>query len=267
MQEYIKADQLIHQLTQIIAKANRTFVPKKQDDSHTNLYFDPVSDRIFGRWIKADKNDIIFALDLANFQFEILDQKFEVLSRHPIIGKKIVDLEVEIESGLKDVGLKTSGVTDPLHFEIPEYPFKGQPVEALSTGELQQWKRFRKLANETSLHLLGYLQAESEIRIWPHHFDTGIYAEVNADLGIGFGLAMADSMNPSPYFYLTGYPLSKKLLKYHELPALEAGQWIVGEHWNGAILPFDSLKPSGENEISNTVFAFISSAVSWYLKQ
>ena len=64
MQRYPKVDQQIHLLSQLIAKANRTFVPKSEDDSHTNLFFDPLGNRITGRWVKAGKNKVIFALNL-----------------------------------------------------------------------------------------------------------------------------------------------------------------------------------------------------------
>ena len=42
MHAYIKTDQLLHRLSQLIAKMNRQFVAKKEDDSHTNFYFDPL---------------------------------------------------------------------------------------------------------------------------------------------------------------------------------------------------------------------------------
>jgi len=46
MQEYNNIGQIIHQLSQVLAKFNRTFVPKKEDEGHTNLYFGPISHRI-----------------------------------------------------------------------------------------------------------------------------------------------------------------------------------------------------------------------------
>ena len=50
MEGYTYADQKLHFLTQVIAKANRSYVPTKPDDSHTNLYFDTLDNRIVGRW-------------------------------------------------------------------------------------------------------------------------------------------------------------------------------------------------------------------------
>ena len=58
MQEYNNIDKKIHQLSQIIAKVNRTFVPKKADDSHTNFFFDPLSHRLYGRWIKTKDQNV-----------------------------------------------------------------------------------------------------------------------------------------------------------------------------------------------------------------
>ena len=45
-------------------------------------------------------------------------------------------------------------------------------------------------ANRSSNQLLGYAQADSEVRIWPEHFDTGVYFEYNGTIGIGFGLVL-----------------------------------------------------------------------------
>lgn len=267
MQEYIKADQLIHQLTQVIAKANRTFVPKKPDDSHTNLYYDPLSDKLFGRWIQTGAKKIILALDLVYFQFEIIDNRQNILCQYPVIGKKISELEEEIALGLGQVGLDTSTFTAPLHFEITAYPFRDKPVGVLSVKAHQQWKKFRKLANEASLHLLGYLQSESEIRIWPHHFDTGVYSKVNDKIDIGFGLAMADGMEASPYFYLSGYALGDNKLKLENLPNLETGRWEIGKYWKGAVLPINLLWTLNEIDLTKTVNNFIIGGCKFYLNQ
>jgi hypothetical protein len=267
MQEYINADQYIHQISQIIAKANRSYVPKKADDSHTNLYYDPVSEKILGRWIRVDSGKIMLALDLNAYQFEIIDDRLRVLNEFPITGETTTKLESDIADALVQIGLDASGFAQKLHFEITEYPFKNDPFKSLSGTGVRQWKKFRKLVNEASLHFLGYLQAESEIRIWPHHFDTGVYAEVHDGLGIGFGLAMADGIEASPYFYLSGYALDDSALKFENLPKIETGRWEIGEHWKGAILPMDALMSLEEKELSDTVYDFIIVGCKFYLHQ
>jgi len=73
MEKYNKVDQTIHLLSQIIAKVNRTYIPKKEDDSHTCLYFDAVGNRLLGRWIERSNGTILLSLNFENFNFEWLD--------------------------------------------------------------------------------------------------------------------------------------------------------------------------------------------------
>ncbi len=264
---YISADQYIHQISQIIAKANRSFVPKKADDSHTNLYYDPVSEKILGRWIKVETGKIMLAFDLNACQLEIINDRLLVLNEFPVAGKTTVHLESDVAEALAQHELDISGFADELHFEITDYPFNNDPFKSPSEAGLKQWKKVRKLANEASLHFLGYLQANSEIRIWPHHFDSGVYAAVHDGLGIGFGLAMADGMEASPYFYLSGYALDDSALKFENLPKPATGRWEIGEQWKGAILPMDALKSLDEKELFEAVYDFIIGGTKLYLHQ
>jgi len=45
MQGYNNIDQRIHQLCQIIAKVNQSFVPHEPDDNHNNLYLDSIEQK------------------------------------------------------------------------------------------------------------------------------------------------------------------------------------------------------------------------------
>ena len=67
MKNYTNTDQTLHLLCQIIAKANRTFVPTKKDARNTNLAYNMLKNRIEGRWIKASSGNIILSLNLSNF--------------------------------------------------------------------------------------------------------------------------------------------------------------------------------------------------------
>ena len=79
----------------------------------------------------------------------------------------------------------------------------------------------------------------SEINIWPHHFDTGVFYPVTVvnnetTQSIGAGFAMADTMINEPYFYLYGWTKDGKI-EYKEATDLEAGKWLT-EGWQGAVL-------------------------------
>ena len=241
MQAYNKTDQQLHWLSQTIAKANRTYVTSKPDDSHTNLYYDDLDNRIVGRWINNGRDHLMLTLNLATLNLEWLNSAKEVVQSFETIGKTATDIENELAGQLTGIYLNPNGFTDKLHFEIPEYPFTGEPISAINDADIHEWKTYRKLANVLCGLVLGYLELEGEIRIWPHHFDTGIYVEVGQKLGLGFGLAMEDSMAGAPYFYLSAYPIHG-ILEYTDLPDLGSGRWEVGENWKGAILPLSELR-------------------------
>ncbi len=261
MQEYNNIDQKIHQLSQVIAKVNRTFVPKKPDDSHTNLFFDPISHRIYGRWIYIGDKKIIFALNLKEFAFEWLDDKRQVIQSIDIQSKTISDMEYAVEQSLPDMGLKKEGFRDKLHYEIPVYSFLKEPFEHFATKSRENWEYYREIANRACSELLGYLQVDGEIRIWPHHFDTGIYAEPNINTGLGFGVAMEDEMVGFPYFYFSGYRLNGNGFDYKNVTDLAIGKWMISKNWNGAVLPLSDLKKEG----FKTIPTFLKEVSDWFL--
>ena len=264
MQEYTNTDQQIHQLCQIIAKANRSFVSSAEDDSHTNLFYDHIGGRIVGRWIDTDLGKVLLALQLESFKFVWFDTKFKEIKSYSIKGKTTVEIETAIESDLGFFKLGTKDFRDDLHFEIVSYPFKDNAFEQFNVNGLQLWRGFRDLANSASMKLLGMLQQESEIRIWPHHFDTGIYATVPNKVGIGFGLAMEDEMAGSPYFYMSAYPVSGNI-NYEKAAKLSVGKWINNEGWKGAILTFDELGTNSREEADRSIDRFIKETTQWYL--
>jgi hypothetical protein len=265
MQEYNEIDQVIHQLCQIIAKVNRTFVPAKEDDSHTNLYFDSITNRIYGRWIESNTGDIIFSLDLFENKFQWFNSSFKELKSYSVNGKTSSELESEIEQDLLSFGLDAQGFKDELHFEITDYLFKNDAFLLLPKERLETWCKYRTLANVASMQVLGMVQREGEIRIWPHHFDTGIYAVIPEKIGIGFGLAMKDSVINEPYFYMSGYP-TVRALDFSKISNLTYGEWITNSDWKGAVLSLGEIKNLSRSELDNVIEVFIKESVQWYLR-
>ena len=261
MQEYNNTDQKIHQLSQIIAKVNRTFVAKKSDDSNTNLFFDPISHRIYGRWIDVIDKKIILALNLKDFTFEWLDDKMQIINSFGIQGRTMSDMEDYLEQSLPQIGLKKEGFRNKLHFEIPVYPFLNEPFESFDLKSIENWEYYRNMANVACSELLGFLQAEGEIRIWPHHFDTGIYIEPNSNTGLGFGLAMEDGLLGNPYYYFSGYRLNGDNFDYANAHDLPVGKWVITDSWKGAVLPLSDLK----RDNSGIIPTFLKEVAQWFL--
>ena len=261
MQAYTPTDQRLHHLAQVIAKANRSYVPKQEDDSHTNLYYDSVGDRIVGRWISTPQGDGLLALQLSTLEFLWLDRSLKVRFKVSSVGKDRAEVETLIAEQLSGLDLDPRGFADDLHFEIPEYTWAEEQIQAIAAKHLDEWRYYRSMANELCHLALAYLQLEQEVRIWPHHFDTGIYAPVSEKLGLGCGLAMEDSLSACAYFYVAGYPL-KGSINYNALPPLKAGRWVISEHWKGAILP---IKEVGENP-QVSLGTFLQGAIDGYIK-
>ncbi len=265
MKSYNTIDKRIHQLCQIIAKINRTLVPEVNDDSHTNLSYEPIENRIYGRWFKLNTADYIFTLELTSFTFALLNSKKEVLYSYSVEGMKSKEIEESILSSFDSLGFKSNGLMNDLHFEIPNYDFKDISWQRFSNQEILLWSKTRELANQTCKLLLGLAQFDCEVRIWPHHFDTGIYFKVKDNLGIGFGLAMKDEMVKDSYFYMSAYPENYSI-SYDNLPQSNEWNWKLTDSWKGAILPLVQLENKSEQEQKDCIKKYLLANYHWIVK-
>lgn len=266
MQLYIQTDQQIHWLSQVIARINRAYVPAKSDDSHTNMYFDPVAGRLAGKWIKKDEQNLMFSLNLKTKQFEWQDNYLKVLHTFGFFEKTMLQIEQDLAIYPESIGMKTEKIFHELHFTIPDYHIESLSSNDFSGDGVRDWMNYRQLANQACLYFLGFLQRDAEIRIWPHHFDTGIYLQLTAKFGFGFGLAMKDTLIDRPYLYLAAYS-SGKQIQFNHLTDLGKGYWIIGENWKGAVLPADELNERTGCMNTEVIFQFIREGCQMYIDQ
>ena len=261
MQEYIKNDEQIHQLTQTLAKFGRSFADQKSDDSHTNLNLDLIGKTIWGRWAKLNNGEYILGLNLETLQFILLNKNQELVTNFDISGKTQETVEQEIASFISThLKADDQDFLKPLHFEIPSYSFINDPVQPFKRDTLSSWLKYRQLANDVCQLMANHLNLEAETRIWPHHFDTGLYVEATDELGIGFGWAMADKMHPGPYYYFAIYGLNGHKPDYTTVQPLSIGNWSISDKWKGAVLPIQ------ESNLDNCL-TFIKETTSWALKK
>lgn len=265
MQEYQKTDEQIHWLSQVIARVNRAYVPEKEDDGHTSLSYDAVGNRLLGRWIGRPDGNIILSLNLHSLSFEWMNDSMGILDEVPVLNRSIDQIVSAVALYPGSVSLDTARVYRPLHFEIPDYGIESLKSTDVSEEGIRAWSGYRDLANRVCQDVLSHLQADSEVRIWPHHFDTGIYSVVNKRLGLGFGLAMKDPMVGMPYFYMAGYGKSIQISD-DQVPLLSAGHWETGASWKGAVLPLYGFPDPSGQEASERVRTFIREAISWYIQ-
>lgn len=266
MQPYYNIDQKLHQICQTLAKINRSYISAKPDDSHTNLYFDSFNSKILSRWISTEKGDFLCALNILYAQFEWINSHYSVQHIISIDGKTQDAIETEFTKLFADSGLDTTNFKNDMHYDIPNYPFKTEPYHSFNLEDCASWLHYRTLANNASTSILGTLQTQSDVRIWPHHFDTGIFTTTKNEIGIGFGLAMNDSLFNDAYIYFSVYK-NNAPVKYGNLSELTAGKWYTSEQWNGAVLPLSFIEDKDHSEQKSIIEQFISESIDWTFKE
>lgn len=258
---YTQTDKRIHYLAQILAKAGRAFIPKKEDDSHTNLYFDSEKNWIETHWINSPKGKVKLVLRITDFCMLWMNEKEEAFQIVSSVLKLPSEVEEQLKKGIIEVGLNPEGFSESLHYDIPKYTFSGKPFQMINRHNLDGWMQWRALANEACEKVLGILDVEGAIRIWPHHFDTGIFVQATEELEIGFGLAMEDEMAGAPYFYMSGYPSEGNLI-YEDLPDLGLGKWEITDEFKGAILPITEFE-----ETQQALDEYMEKSLEWFLDE
>lgn len=258
---YTQTDKRIHFLCQILAKAGRTFIPKKEDDSHTNLYFDSEKKWIETHWMKSQKGKVKLVLRITDFCMLWLDDEEQVLQVFATVKEYPKDIIDALSKGATLVGLNPDGFSKPMHYEIPTYSFLNQPIAMINRHLLDEWMEWRTLANEACKKVLEILNVDGEIRIWPHHFDSGIYVAANDHLNIGFGLAMEDELVNAPYFYMAAYP-AKGALNFKNLPNIGKGEWKITDGFKGAVLPITEFEES-----KAALDEYLKKCLEWFLMQ
>lgn len=246
----------IHHLSQFLAVTAKHFLEEKANDSHTNAGWE--NHYITSRLIQ----NLQLKVNVPEFQLEIwanrtLEKPLEA------DGKSKSELFEALKEELNHLGLDTSTFENKLHYELPEHALdKGAAFAKPKAKDLQAWINLRDLAQQCMIKLNAAFNNSSEIRIWPHHFDTGVYFELNTEgtKSIGAGLAIGDSMIAGPYFYIYGWQKDQEI-DFATKPGLKNGRWII-ENWKGAVLPADDLNQLDKPlETANDFFEQIA---NWY---
>jgi hypothetical protein len=253
---YHLCDHSLHLASQVVAHLNKAYSPHQDDDSHTNLAFDSLGQQIVGKWIHNEENSFLPAISLKDFSIHLYNPHLTSLFDSPLESKSRNETLDEICSFLEPKGFDSASLKVPMHYSItPAYVDNGSFSKPREDG-IKSWIEVRTLANEACQQLLTHLQIESDVRIWPHHFDTGVYIEVQPNLGLGFGLATRDELANEAYFYFAPYALNGHKLDLNLLKTLPAGKWVLQDIWKGAVLPI-----SQKDELSIFMRAAISSCL------
>ena len=200
----------MHLAAQYLATVAISFIPKKDDDSHTNLgWIDHTL--VTHSFPNGDK----LALNYEYFSLEWIcsNGNKEHLSLNNLTHKDIVEWisKMSIKNHI-DITYSYS-----LHYKLPYESISDTTCFRMDKKELENLIKIRDLAQGVISYVLQSNNYKSAVRIWPHHFDTGAFINVNENLSIGLGMAIPDSMINDYYFYISGYsynqPIDIKLTK------------------------------------------------------
>ena len=241
----------IHFASQYLAAAGISFLEHKADDSHTNVGFNTDTQSFETR--ELNDNNLKLSFDLPNFQ--LLWSTGESMA---LDGKNHAQVVQWLQSSSNLVALDKPYVFD-LHYELPFDWDDTFSFELSDMTLIRELIELRKLANNALHSFLEAHHLSSEIRIWPHHFDTGAFVvlEDGSDKSVGMGLAIPDSMVNDHYFYMSGY-LGHDALDTSEFGSLSLGEW-KNDGFKGAVLPTKAIEQS-------QAVQFLTEAYTQYIK-
>ncbi|WP_339841698.1 hypothetical protein [uncultured Maribacter sp.] len=241
---------MMHLAAQYLAAAGISFVDKQDDDSHTNLGFSIDKQQLETHPLSS--NGDVIALNYKTFSLEWISPKNN--ASFPLDGKTHQQvLEWLIRTADAFLGKK---YTYDFHYDLP-YTIDNAFKYKLNISELKELAALRILAQTSLEKTLSDTGLKSDVRVWPHHFDSGAYASLNNDLAVGFGLAVPDDMINEHYFYISGYH-GHNGIDTSNFDTLSLGEW-KNEGFKGAVLP--ALKVSEAQAIQ-----FFIEAINTYKK-
>lgn len=254
----------LHRAIQLLSLTGVNLLPALPDDSQNTAVWDESINTILGRSFDLSNTSYQLGIRLTPFELVLLDTKLNTINSIDIGGLDQPALYSIWEDWLANLGFEGDLVTK-LHYELPQNDlYKSNQFDGVTVEFAKTWSRLRAFANKAMGNLNQLSGITSEINIWPHHFDTGVYysiTKVNNETtqSIGAGLAIADSMINEPYFYLYGWTKEGKI-DYIDTPDLASGNWLT-EGWQGAVL-----KASEINTLED-INSFFESSYKFLLAQ
>ncbi|ADB38546.1 hypothetical protein [Spirosoma linguale] len=241
-----EADRSLHSLTQLIALTGTNALPNQADDRQANLGWNPDRQWLEGLPFTGHGQALRLVIDLPAFSLQFVHADDDPVARFQLEQKTPTDALNWWQMQMTKWGFSTVKPTN-YTLETPPVPLDDPYIRPAG---LTDWANWRTQANQQLTRLNESSGLTSDVRIWPHHFDTGVYYSFpdesgNEQAAIWAGYAIADAVCPEPYFYISGYS-RRQPIDFNTAPPLPAGEWIVRPDWQGACLPVSSVTQSEE---------------------
>ncbi len=231
---------VLHYKAQYLAALSNAFLPWKSDDSQSNLLWNSKNSSLTSRpvgegsYLELVYNNYTLIYHGQGFSFEFA-----------LANKKEEEIIAWVKSQLERDGLLSNNYGMNFTYSLPVFHAEIDRWDTNHTRLVRLLADWRSLSQNNLEKIAAFYPQHSEIRVWPHHFDTGMLLDCGNDFenGVGLGYAVKDNLSQTPYYYV--YPFSKKTLDFKKLPKLEEGNWHFND-WKGAILPVHSQLTSSQ---------------------
>ncbi len=241
---------MLHLAAQYLAAAGISFLEKKEDDSHTNIGFSVEEGSMYTRPL----NDMADTLSLNYERFTLEWNSFDTRTIFRLNGATHEEVLIWLNEVISSSGFSTSYIYK-FHYDLPYSIEKNFTYKLLNKNRLQELLHFRILAQMVLESFLEEHRLKSEIRVWPHHFDTGAFVtlEEGSGISIGLGLAVPDSICSKHYLYMSGYK-GHESLDTSGFKDLSLGEWRAGSY-KAAILPVNGIDEKKALSFFNEAFS------------
>ncbi len=263
LSELNSAQNAVHHAAQFIAIAGKYLLEEQADDSHTNMAWDVEKDSFVGKEIHGRAK---VALHPPTLSLKILGPTDLEIISYSLFGKTKTDALGWLKQALLLKQIDADALKPELHYNIPPHSVdSGDIFPEISKEILEELATHRTLVDIFCKEIALEFNHASEVRTWPHHFDHGVYIpfvfddEQNVEQSFSVGYAIADSIIPEPYLYVTQWRKDDSI-DYSFAPKLELGAWLP-EQLKGAALTLSEITNS-DNQ-NNTIKTFLAATISW----
>jgi hypothetical protein len=228
--------QYLHMASQYLCAAGKSFLPKAEDDSHTNMIWDATEETLWTQ--PLNEEGLKLGLNVAAYALDLFHPLSDLIASYPLKGARHLDIMNWMERERSFCGLD-SAFTFELHYELPYTASFEDSFQfgAVAGDERSRQIELRSQADKALKALQQVLDGfnHGKARIWPHHFDTGLLLQSTKvdGLQLSLGLAMPDTVSSDWYYYLSGYHEGNPV-QVADMQSLELGAWI-SDGFNGAV--------------------------------
>ncbi len=245
----------VHVAAQYLATAAKSFTTPMDDDSHTNLGFNEAEGTL-ETWL-LDNQGLKLKFEYATFSLCLASEKGDLIS-YELDGKSHGEVVDWLAKSFSSLGLAKTYSYD-LHYSLPYETLNAASKHSKpAERHLAELVRLRTIAHRAMEGLVIKHKLDTYIRIWPHHFDSGGYIIVqnSAVSGIGFGMAVPDTLIDDFYLYCSGYN-GHQGVDTSSFKPLSLGNWL-NEGFKGATLPMSGM------DLEKTT-SFLEEAINTYM--